>query len=213
MDSPRQADHRASFLIAMYNVMWDNINRHILVVWQSVTALVAALAGAYLTEKQLINAELAATLVILTVGWSLAQTVDARVWFNRNLLIIANIERQLLDASDCREVHHYFCRPHHRGTIDYLIIQAALGYSVGVVALSWHFLTRVAPGFASPVRLFDAKRAIPYVTAAAVLLFVRWLTKRAAQSEIKLAKESPGKPVAGALAPTADAHEPMVYES
>jgi hypothetical protein len=139
---------------------------------------------------------LASTFVVLTVGWSLAHTVDARVWFNRNLQIISNIERQFLASSDCQEVHYFFCRPHRRGTIEHLLIQGALGSAVGVIALGWHFSTRVLPGFGSPWSSLEAMRSVPYLAALAVLLFVRWLLKSADKAEAKLQKLSPGKTVA-----------------
>ena len=37
---PSESDtQRASFLLEMYKQTWANVNRHILVVWQSVTVL------------------------------------------------------------------------------------------------------------------------------------------------------------------------------
>jgi hypothetical protein len=36
---------RSDFLIAMYNQLMNDINRHIVVVWQSVTALLGAFAA------------------------------------------------------------------------------------------------------------------------------------------------------------------------
>lgn len=137
------ANDRATFLIAMYKAMWDNINRHILVVWQSITALFAALGAAYLAGRGSMNADLVATLVVLAAGWSIAHTVDARGWFNRNLHIITNIERLFLFDTDERDVHYFFRRPHRKGTIEHLMIETMLGWCIAVVVLLWHFLTRV----------------------------------------------------------------------
>jgi hypothetical protein len=84
-------DRRADFLIEMYKQMWTNINRHILVVWQSVSVLVGTLAAFALVEKKVISLDVACALVVLISAWLVAHTIDANYWFNRNLAIISNI--------------------------------------------------------------------------------------------------------------------------
>lgn len=191
--TPEAATNRATFLMTMYTAMWDNINRHILVGWQSVTALFAALAAVYLAEQGSINMELAATFVTLTAGWSVAHTIDARGWFNRNMHIITNIERLFLVESDEREVHYFFQRGPRTGTIEHLLIQSLLGWSIWLLALSWHFSTRIWPGFSLPWSSFRIELAMPYVAAVSVLLFVRSLRRRVERSETTLHERSPGK--------------------
>lgn len=56
------------FLIAIYTKMWENINRHILVVWQSVGVLAGAFAALMLAENKTIPLDYAATLVVLVGG-------------------------------------------------------------------------------------------------------------------------------------------------
>ncbi|MFN2453299.1 MAG: hypothetical protein ABR577_03670 [Pyrinomonadaceae bacterium] len=43
---------RKEFLIHMYDQTWNNINRHITIVWQSVAALVASVTLLSLVEKK-----------------------------------------------------------------------------------------------------------------------------------------------------------------
>ena len=74
--------------------MMNDINRHILVVWQSIATLVAAFAGFTLVEKQMITLDLATSILILLCAWLCLHLLDASYWYNRNLGIIANIECQ-----------------------------------------------------------------------------------------------------------------------
>src|SRR6266511_2529460 len=100
------AEHRYELLLRMYDQMFSDINRHIQIVWQSVGVLASTfgiLVGILaLFEKQvpigLANAllDVATALIMLIVGWLLAHVYDASYWYNRNLVIIANIERQFL---------------------------------------------------------------------------------------------------------------------
>ncbi len=85
---------RSDFLIAMYNQLMNDINRHIVVVWQSVTALLGAFAAWALVEKQVISLDFAVTLIVVLAIWVIAHVYDAAYWYNRNLVMIANIERQ-----------------------------------------------------------------------------------------------------------------------
>ena len=101
-------DPRERLLLQMYDQMFNDINRHIMVVWQSVGVLVGAFAIFALTEKQVVTVDVAASLIVLIAGWSLAHLYDAAYWYNRNLVIIANIERQFLRQSDLRDIHYYF---------------------------------------------------------------------------------------------------------
>ena len=100
---------RSDFLIAMYNQMMNDINRHIVVVWQSVGVLVGAFAAWSLVEKNVISLDVAATLIIIIAIWVVAHVYDAAYWYNRNLCIVANIERQFLTKKDLKEVHYCSC--------------------------------------------------------------------------------------------------------
>src|SRR5690348_12295057 len=91
--------NREEFLMRVYDQMFNDIDTHILVVWQSVGVLVGAFAIFALTEKQVITLDVAASLIILIAAWLIGHLYDASYWYNRNLVIIANIERQFLRQS------------------------------------------------------------------------------------------------------------------
>src|SRR3546814_19062441 len=99
---------RHTFLLEMYRQMFADINRHMTVVWQSVSVVVGAFAVFALVEKQIMPLDVAASLIILLCAWLYAHMLDAAYWYNRNLVIIANIERQFLLNSDLQDIQYYF---------------------------------------------------------------------------------------------------------
>src|SRR3954469_13812369 len=139
---------RKEFLLKMYDQMFNDINTHILVVWQSVGVLVGAFALFALAEKGVLPTDIATAMIVLLASWLLAHLQDASYWYNRNLVIIANIERQFLVESDLRDIHYYFGehRPQNR-MISHLRIQFAFGASLGAIMLLVHFVRQVVPGF------------------------------------------------------------------
>src|SRR6266478_1519931 len=115
---------RDQFLIAMYGEVWNNINRHLTVMWESAAILAGAFALLALVEKHALPPDLASSLVVLLSAWFIAHTYDANTWFNRNLAIVTNIERQFLRAEDSTQIHYYFTK--HRdpeNMLDHLLVQ------------------------------------------------------------------------------------------
>jgi hypothetical protein len=51
-------ENRKEFLLKMYEVLWDNINRHILMPWQSIAVLIGTFALFSAVEKKIIRAGL-----------------------------------------------------------------------------------------------------------------------------------------------------------
>ena len=189
------SSRRDDFLLAMYGEMWGNIDRHILVIWQSVAALLGAFAVLALIEKKVLPVDLACALLVLICAWVGAHVIDANYWFARNLVIITNIERQFLSANDGKLIHPYFLTHRKPTVLDHLAVQAWLAVGVFVLVVGWHFCTRVAPGLSAPWSNFEGARSLPYiVSTAAALLLVQFRNKQKT-SYRKLLKESPGAPV------------------
>jgi hypothetical protein len=186
---------REELLLRMYDQMFNDIDRHILVVWQSVGVLVGAFTILSLTEKQVITVDLASGLIVLLAGWLVAHLYDSAYWYNRNLIIIANIERQFLRASDLRDIHYYFGahRPKNR-MISHLRIQYALAIGLTGLVLLFHFITRVLPGMTS-VASFDPQRTIPYVVLGAAILYLADSARTERRKYEEFLQNSPGIPV------------------
>jgi len=184
---------RDGFLIAMYSQLWNNINRHITVVWQSVGILAGAFALFALVEKHTLSFDWACSLMLLMAGWVVAHTYDANAWFNRNITIVANIERQFLRPEDAKEIHFYFTEHRASGDmLDHFKVQKTFGITVGILILLYHFVTRVVPGFGQPWSNFDPNGAVPYVVSLGVVLWtLRFKSDR--QKKINsLLEKSPG---------------------
>jgi hypothetical protein len=187
------SDDRKEFLGKMYDQMFNDIDTHILVVWQSVGVVVGAFAVFALVEKNIIPIDFACTLMVLLSAWLIAHLYDASYWYNRNLAIIANIERQFLRPTDLREIHYYFGA--HRGKskmITHLRIQYALGLGFAALFVSYHFVRRVLPGIHEPIQNFEVSRSLPYLTCLAAAIFLVHLRKNRIASYQEFLKNSPG---------------------
>lgn len=198
---------RKEFLLHMYDQMMNDINRHILVVWQSVGVLVGALAGVALVGKGVVSLDVGAALIVLTSGWLVAHVYDASYWYNRNLVIVANIERQFLRREDLRRIHYYFGRHRRRGAmLTHLRIQQVFGVLVALVVLGYHLLSRFAPtvenssqGAATPAA---AERWVapalgwlsylPYAVFLVCLVLLVFLRSRSNKKYQEFLKNSPG---------------------
>ena len=168
------ADNRTEFIMRMYTEMWSNINRHLTVVWQSVGVLTGAFAIFALVEKHTITLDAAASLMVVIATWHLGHVYDANTWFNRNLGIISNIERQFLTARDTKGIHFYFAESHRKpGTlVSHLTVQRNFGYAIAVLVLMYHFSLRLLPTFQAPVLAHESQRFAPYIV---LLLCAVWL--------------------------------------
>jgi hypothetical protein len=140
-------DYRKGFLLRMYDQMFNDIDTHILVVWQSVGVVVGAFAVFALVEKNIIPIDYACSLMVMLSAWLIAHLYDASYWYNRNLVIIANIERQFLTASDLKDIHYYFGKHRAKSAmLTHLKIQYWLGTGIALLFTCYHFATRVLPG-------------------------------------------------------------------
>lgn len=191
-----EASDRRELLLRMYDQMFNDINRHIMVVWQSVGVLVGAFAIFALTEKQVISVDVASTLLILIAGWSLAHHLDASYWYNRNLAMIANIEKQFLVKDDLSEIHYYFGshRPANK-MITHLRIQVMLAFGIAAVVLTFHFFQRILPGIWGSWASFEFIRALPYLVGVALVVYLMRLRANRNRSYEEFISHSPGRDV------------------
>jgi len=168
-------DKREEFLLEMYRQMFADINRHMTVVWQAVSVVVGAFAILALVEKDIIPVDIAVALIVVLCAWMYAHMLDGGYWYNRNLAMISNIERQFLIKSDLVEIQYYFGK--HRSKknrmISYFRVQAGLAIAIAGLVILFHFLTRILPGLREPWANFEPTRTLPYLTVAAAI-WVCW---------------------------------------
>jgi len=180
----RTPEGRKELLLKMYDQMFNDINRHIMVVWQSVGVLIGAFAIFALVEKNIISPDLASALVILIASWLLANLLDSSYWYNRNLIIIANIERQFLNEQDIRDIHYYFGKHRKKGSmLTHLRVQFGLGVGVTLLVLVYHFFTQIYPVIDGSIT--KPQKGLPYLVllVAAVLLLLLHSSRKAAYQE------------------------------
>lgn len=187
---------RQELLLKMYDQMFNDIDRHILVVWQSIGVLIGAFAVFALVESNIIPLDVATSLIVLISAWLVAHLYDASYWYNRNLVIIANIERQFLRIEDLREIHYYFGRHRTKGAmITHLRIQYLFGLGIATVVLYYHYTQRIAPLLARGEAPWWNPESLPYMVALASMILIYFLRQRRAKSYEEFLTNSPGKKV------------------
>ena len=166
------------------------------IVWQSAGVLAGAFAIFALVERRTISIDLASALLVLVAGWLVAHTYDANAWFNRNLVIVSNIERQFLNVYDAREIHYFFTR-HRAGNdmVGHLQVHRNLGIGIAGLVVLYHFLTRVLPGFGESLGHFEFQRAVPYLTAVVCGWWIWRFRRQRIENHDKFLRLSPGRTV------------------
>ncbi len=102
---------RKDFLIAMYKELFNNVDRHISLSWQSISIIASFLATIMLTEKFEVPSVITVFFLIVVIAWTMARLIDAEHWYDRNIHIISNIEKQfLIRPEDSEEIHFYFTK-------------------------------------------------------------------------------------------------------
>lgn len=185
-------ENRKQFLLQMYNQLWSNINRHILIPWQSITAVLGTFAIFSLVEKQIISLDLASSLIILIAAWQIAHVYDASTWVNRNLAIIVNIEKQFLISEDIKNIHWFFQGHRSWDHLDNFKIQMLLGAGIIVIILSNHFLEVVVPGFGKPISFFNFISALPYAVFVSSIIGLILFRKKMKKDYKDFSTKSPG---------------------
>lgn len=187
---------RQELLLRMYDQLFNDINRHIMVVWQSVGVLVGAFAIFALVEKEVVPIDIAASIVLLLCSWLIAHLLDAAYWYNRNLVMIANIERQFLDLSDLKEIHYYFGahRPKNN-MIEHLKLQFALGVGLGFIILFYHFFEEIVPLLQCNGKNIGLLNVLPYLLVISASFYLVILKRKLVKKYEEFLVNSPGKQV------------------
>lgn len=188
-------DKRAEFLLEIYRQTSAHLGRHISGVWQCAGVVGAALIVFAQDKNNPLN-DYACTLVVLLCGWLAATTLDASNWFNRNLMIISNVERLFLSSADLKLVHHFFEEPRPAGKqAKHFVIQLYLSGAVWLLVLGYHCAERVVPGLSLPWSNFQPSQALPYLITAFLLRTLVRLRLHYKKKDEDFQKLSPGTSV------------------
>lgn len=187
-----KSEQRLNFLLRMYDQLCSEINTHILVVWQSIAAIVGAFTILALVEKNIISFHIAVSLIFLICGWSIAHSIDAGYWYNRNLAIITNIEKQFLLKTDVEDIHYYFGKTREENKmILHLKIQLWFASAIMALMLIYHFYSTLKLVVCAPT--LDFAFLFPYGTLIVVLITLLIIKRDRDKSYKNFITNSPGK--------------------
>ena len=121
--------------------------------------------------------------------------MDAGSWFNRNLALIRNIEREFLSSSDQAAIHPFFAEK-HRGAklVEHFRIQVALAAVIWSLAILEHLAFRM-PAFCSDGARGKALLLLPYVLSTVLFAGLAWLRGHYRAKHESLVSQSPGPPL------------------
>ncbi len=192
---------RTDFLLEMYKQMCSEMDRHIKATWQIVGVLLSTFAVFVLVEKDVISPNIAAAIIIAVCELTVAIIIEANFWYNRNLVIVANIERQFLTGQDdAKEIHYYFLK-HRTGNayLDMMKMQVIFVLIILFIVLAYHFGDVILPTF-SFKNSFDFSKTIPYVVliGGGIFLIVFHYKRKKNYNEFKT--NSPGKDMTALIA-------------
>lgn len=146
LKSGQAIEKRPDFLIAMYGQLMGDINRHIIVVWQMLGVLAASVAALVFANKEGIPTAYAVLLTIFVSAWVIDHLYDSNYWYNRNLVMITNIERVFLTEDDLDRIHPYFAE--HRSSNSFLAhLKIQRNYTIALVVgvLAYFTVTDIVP--------------------------------------------------------------------
>lgn len=176
--------------------MFNDIDRHHKIVWQVIGVLIGSFAFIALAEKGIIPLDIAVSIIILLSLWVITHVYDSNYWYNRNLVIISNIERQFLNQSDLKNIQYYFGKHRDKNAIQTsLKIQLYLAWGIISVFILYHFITRILPGFYLSFHYskIDWIRCLPYLTSVIFYFrLVRWIKKKREKNYEEFLQNSPG---------------------
>lgn len=187
------SDDRKELIINLYNQLWNSINIRTTAIWNSVGLFTGAFAVLALTGNNILSLDIAASLLIMICGWYLANIIDVSFWYNRNLVIIANIEKEFFEKDDLRKIHPYFGshRPKNR-MINNFKVQFALGIGIASIFIILHFLKEVLPNIDFNIEKIHLVGYMPYLITFCVCIYLVNFKKRTNRNYKNFVNNAPG---------------------
>lgn len=177
----------------MYNQLCSEIDRHIKVIWQAVGVLLSTFTVFALVEKNIIPMDIAASVIVLVSALSIAIIIESNYWYNRNLVIIANIERQFLLETDDTDIQFYF-KAHRKNNkyLDMMLIQIFFIIILLLIIILYHFWIQVWPYAYLSIAHFDLIKATPYITLGISIILLQIFHRKRIKNYNTFREKSPG---------------------
>ncbi|SHG42181.1 hypothetical protein [Pedobacter caeni] len=184
---------RSDFLLAMYNQLCSEMDRHIKITWQIVGVLLSTLAVFALVDKNIMPLDIACSIILGVCALAIGIIIESNFWYNRNLVIIANIERQFLLESDSKEIQHYFTKHRSGNTyIDMMLIQMVFVIIVVLLMFIYHTSQRVVSSF-SLSNDIDYSKTMPTIVILTTIILAYLFHKKRIENYNTFVNNSPGK--------------------
>jgi hypothetical protein len=188
-------DDRKTFLISMYNQLCNEMDRHIKITWQIVGVLLSTFTVFALVQNELIPLDLATDIVIVVACLALGIIIESNFWYNRNLVMVANIERQFLEPNDASEIHYYFIKHRDKNAfIDMMKIQMIFVLLILIIVVGYHYNEVVLPSL-NPENDWDFLKISPYLILVTSSIILYKFYKKRIVNYNKFKTLSPGKPM------------------
>lgn len=189
-----EVKYRKEFLLKMYEQLCTENNRNINFLVQSVSVLIGIFAILSLTEKGLISLDIATIVIILICTWFIRLIIDSNYWYNRNLAIISNIEKEFLLNSDLKDVQHYFSGKRDKNSfLSNYKTHLLLGIGISVIMILTHFVIRIFPGFFQDFSNFQWTPVFPYLILSWCIFSIVKFQKKQSMKYSEFIDFSPGK--------------------
>lgn len=196
-----EKDYRREFMLHLYDKLWMDTEITIKMLWQTILIFFGALATLVLTKYQLSTSNLffplnmTYTAMILAIMWMLGHIINSSYWFNRNLAMITNIEKQFLNKKDEKLIHYYFLSPRPFKMLPYFKLQFIFILIVGILLILYHFFNFFLPlykelNFCS---LLVKSVIFPYYIGIAGTIFLFLLHKAGENKYNEFNIKSPGE--------------------
>lgn len=92
---------REDFLIEMYKIFWENVNRSEGNMWQIVSFYIAIITGIFVATKgQYLDMFLGVMIILIFSFAAIYIILTAQLWAARNMGLISNIEKEFLKNDD-----------------------------------------------------------------------------------------------------------------
>lgn len=190
---------RKDFLLEMYKQLCAEMDRHIKATWQILGVLLSTFAVFALIEKKVISPDIAVAIIIAVCELSIAIIIESNFWYNRNLVMVANIERQFLNDDDAEKIHYYFLEHRENNAyLDMMVMQIIFVFIILLIVLLYHFLDVILP-FLSPKNPFDFVKMIPYAVTIGGGIWLYWFHRKRRTDYNDFKRNSPGKDMTEAL--------------
>lgn len=164
---------RKEFLLAMYKELFNNIDRHISLSWQSISIVASFLTAFILTEKFKVPSLITVFFLIVVIAWTIARLIDAEHWYERNIHIISNIEKIFLtEKDDDKHIHFYFkYNRTKKNKLESVLIQSFASTILWMISLGY-YVWRIPKSIKENSYMFDPSQEIIFLITFSVMVAI-----------------------------------------